>query len=265
MQNNLQRKLKVKILTLFPEFFSGLREYSLFQRAFANQILEMELFNIRDFSQNKHKKCDDIPFGGGSGMVMTPEPVRDAIFAARAEHDLVIALSARGILLTHQLIIFLAQRIGFVSSPENPGTPMPHAELDKIPTKWKNALLEKKIDGFVLLCGHYEGIDQRVLDLYCDLELSIGNYILSGGEPGTLVFLDAMCRMLPDFMGNQSSLLEESFEGDLLEYPHFTRPRNFDGLEVPEVLLNGHHRNIENWRREQRLQDTRSRRPDMLK
>ncbi len=209
------------ILTIFPEMFQGFLNESILKKAQGNGLIEITLHNIRDYSTNKHKKVDDTPYGGGAGMVFTPQPLFDCIEAIKKKtlEAPVIYLSPRGMRLTQ-------------------------VRAEK---------LNKKFDQFILICGHYEGIDQRVIDSLVDFELSIGDYVLSGGEIPAMVFVDVMSRLVPEVLGNAESHQEESFSkrlGRKKEYPHYTKPANFRGMKVPDVLLGGHHAEIEKWRRE---------------
>ena len=193
--------------------------------------MEVETVNIRDFSKDKHKKTDDYPFGGGAGLVMTPQPIFDAIEHVKkdANHAKVIYLSPQGKKLDNKIARKLA-----------------------------------KEESLILLCGHYEGIDQRVIDSLCDMELSIGDYVLTGGELPAMVLTDCIMRFIPGTIGNEDVHTDESFEDGLLEYPQYTRPAEFRGHKVPEVLLSGHHKNIEKWRRNKQLEKTKKMRPDLL-
>ena len=221
--------MKIDILTLFPDMFAPLFQ-SITGRAVEAEKLELRVTDIRSFSQNKHKKTDDYPFGGGAGMVMTCQPIYDAVQAVDPEHRARrIYLSPKGRTLCQDAVRELA---GY--------------------------------DRLLLLCGHYEGVDQRVLDLCMDEEISIGDYVLTGGELPAMVLCDAVARFQPEVLHSADSVVEESFSEGLLEYPHYTRPEEFMGLRVPEVLLSGHHANIAKWRREQALRITRERRPDLL-
>lgn len=222
----------IQVLTLFPEFFESPLKTSLTEKAIEQGHFSVRLQNIRDFATDKHQKCDDIPYGGGAGMVMKPEPLVAALEDARNRQ----ADSPR-ILLTPQ---------------GRPFTQDLAAELARGP-------------GMILTCGRYEGIDERVRQGWIDLEISIGDYVLTGGEVAAMVVIDAVTRLLPGVLGNIESIAEESFSKPLLEYPHYTRPRVFRGLEVPEVLLSGHHEKIAAWRQEQAEKRTRERRPDLLK
>ena len=225
-----------QVLTLFPEMFPGFLGASLAGKALEKRIWALEVLDIRDFARDKHRAVDDAPFGGGAGMVMRPDVVDAALLAARAAAGQrggeasgpAIYLSPRGRLLTQAM----AREI--VAGP-----------------------------GVTLLCGRYEGVDQRVLDAHGVAEVSIGDYVLSGGEPAALVLLDAVVRLLPGVVGNEASPAEESFERGLLEYPHYTRPAEWQGRAVPEVLLSGHHENIRRWRMAEAERITRERRPDL--
>ena len=218
------------ILTLFPEMFVPLNE-SILGRAQNKGVLQINTVYIRDFSLDKHLKCDDAPFGGGAGMVMTPQPVCDCIKSVDPDHKAHrIYMSPRGKLLTVPIAREYAQ----------------------------------KYDWLVILCGHYEGIDQRIIDLYIDEEISIGDFVLTGGELPAMVLCDVVTRFVPGVLGCDASSEDESFSDGLLEYPQYTRPQTYEGLSVPEVLLSGHHENIEKWRREKSLEITRQNRPDLL-
>lgn len=221
--------MKIDVLTLFPEMFVAL-DSSLMGKAKEKGLFELNCHNIRDYSLDKHKKCDDTPFGGGAGMVMTPQPIHDCINTVDPEHKaLRIYMSPRGKRLNQQTV----------------------------------AELSKQTD-ILILCGHYEGVDQRVLDLDIDEEISVGDYVLSGGELPAMTLIDAVLRYVPDVLGNSQSTVDESFSDNLLEYPQYTRPQEFCGLAVPEVLISGNHQNIDKWRREQSLEITKRVRPDLL-
>ena len=223
--------MRINILTLFPEMFSGVFSSSILGRAVEGRLLEIMLTDIRPFSACRHKNTDDYPFGGGAGMVMLAQPIHDAMAAARKTHPLArrIYLGPRGRKLTTALARELA------------GLP----EL-------------------ILLCGHYEGVDQRALDTCVDEEISIGDYILTGGELAAMVLTDCLSRFIPGVLGSMESPEEESFSDGLLEYPQYTRPRVWNGLSVPEVLLSGNHARIEAWRRQESLKATLHYRPDLL-
>ena len=221
--------MRIDILTLFPEMFAPLNE-SIIKRARDKGVLQINTINIRDYSRDKHLKCDDAPFGGGAGMIMTPQPVCDCIKSVDPDHEARrIYLSPRGKLLTADIAKKLADN-----------------------------------ERLLLLCGHYEGIDQRIIDLCIDEELSIGDYVLTGGELPAMILTDVVARFVPGVLGCADSAEEESFSAGLLEYPQYTRPQVYEGLQVPEVLLSGHHENIAKWRREQSLLITAKNRPDLL-
>ena len=220
--------MKIDILTLFPEMFAPLSA-SILGRAQKENKIQINVVNIRDYSEDKHKKCDDYPFGGGAGMVMTPQPIGSAIAALDPDHTARrIYLSPKGETLRQQKVF---------------------------------SLLE--YDHLVLLCGHYEGVDQRVIDIFIDEEISIGDYVLTGGELPAMVLVDCLARYV-DGVINTSSLVQESFSENALEYPQYTRPVEYGGLAVPEVLRSGNHAEIDKWRRQQSEKLTREKRPDLL-
>ena len=219
--------MQFDVLTLFPEMFEPIKQ-SILGKAIENEKIKLKLVNIRNFSKDKHKKVDDTPYGGGAGMVMKPDVVYDAYKSVYEENAKVIYLSPQGKTLNQKKV----------------------EELSK----------EKHL---ILLCGHYEGIDQRVIDKIVDEEISIGDYVLTGGEIPAMVLIDTVSRYI-DGVLNQESIKEESFSKGLLEYPQYTRPEVFEGKKVPEILLSGHHENIEKWRKEQALKITKQKRPDLL-
>lgn len=219
--------MQFDVLTLFPEMFEPLNE-SIIGRAKEKGLININLINIRDFSKNKHKKVDDTPYGGGAGMVMMPDVVYDAYKSLDSKDAKVIYMSPQGQKLNQKKVV----------------------ELSK----------EKHI---ILLCGHYEGIDQRVIDEIVDEEISIGDYVLTGGELPAMIVIDSVSRYIDGVLKDDSTK-EESFSEGLLEYPQYTRPEVFNGKQVPEVLLSGHHENIDKWRREQSLINTKKKRPDLL-
>lgn len=224
--------MQFNVLTLFPEMFMSLQE-SIIGKATEKGIIDINLINIRDFSKNKHKKVDDTPYGGGAGMVMMPDVVYDA-------YNSIIAKSKCN------------EKIRTIyMSPQG-------KKLDQ--KKVEELSKEKQI---IILCGHYEGIDQRVIDEIVDEEISIGDYVLTGGELPAMVLIDSVSRYVQGVL-KEDSTKEESFSQGLLEYPQYTRPEIFNGKQVPEVLLTGHHKNIEKWRREQSLINTLLKRPDLL-
>ena len=220
--------MKFDVLTLFPEMFNSLKE-SIIGRAVENNLIEINLTNIRDFSKDKHKKVDDTPYGGGAGMVIRPDVVYDAYTSLKDENAKVIYMSPKGMVLNQEKVKSLANE-----------------------------------NHLIILCGHYEGIDQRVLDEIVDEEISIGDYVLTGGELPAMVLIDSVSRYVEGVL-NEESTSEESFSEGLLEYPQYTRPEEFRGKKVPDVLISGHHENIRNWRKEQSLMITKKNRPDLLK
>lgn len=220
--------MKFNVLTLFPEMFSALDE-SIIGRGKEKGLIDINLINIRDFSKNKHKKVDDTPYGGGAGMVMEPTVVYDAYCSVKEPNAKVIYMSPQGKTLNQQMVQDLA-----------------------------------KEENIILLCGHYEGIDQRVIDEIVDEEISIGDYVLTGGELPAMVLIDSVSRYVEGVL-KEDSIQEESFTNGLLEYPQYTRPEIFLGKRVPEVLLSGHHENIKEWRRNQSIINTYLKRPDLLK
>ena len=220
--------MKITILTLFPEMFTPLTS-SIIGRACKEGKLEIKIVDIRDYTEDKHKKCDDYPFGGGAGMVMMAQPVGSAIEAVDPDH------TARRIYLSPKGQTFKQEKVYELVS----------------------------YDHIVLLCGHYEGIDQRAIDLFIDEELSIGDYVLTGGELPAMVVADCVARYV-DGVLSPESLVQESFSENLLEYPQYTRPVEYGGLTVPEVLRSGDHAKIDRWRREKALEITKKNRPDLL-
>lgn len=221
--------MKIDVLTLFPEFVSSLENWSIIGRAVDERILDMDYINIRDYSRNKHKKVDDYPYGGGPGMIMTPEPIIEAITSVKKKNSRVIYLSPQGKKLNQDII---------------------------------NRLSNEK--HLILICGHYEGIDNRVIENYIHEEISIGDYVLTGGEIPAMVLIDAVVRLLPGVLSGEESYLEESHYNGLLEYPQYTRPYEFKGLKVPDILLSGNHEEIKKWRYFESLKSTYMKRPDLL-
>ena len=221
--------MKIDVLTLFPEMFTPVTEASMLGRAREKGILDIGLHNIRDYTQDKHNRTDDYPFGGGGGMVQMADPIFRTLEDIGAQGKRLLYMSPRGRIIDQPMLEELAE--------------------------------EEEV---VILCGHYEGVDQRVLDYWNAEEVSIGDYILTGGELAAMVLIDAVARLIPGVLGNKDSALDESIYSGLLEHPQYTQPRNYRDMEVPEVLTSGNHRRIDLWRFEQSLQLTAQRRPDLL-
>jgi len=221
--------MKISILTLFPDMFS-IFEHSIIGRARENKLVDLSLLNIRDYTLNKHKKVDEYPYGGGPGMVMAPQPIVDTIrYAKENNKGKVIFLGPRGKTFNQELAKELS-----------------------------------KEEDLIFLCGHYEGIDERIYK-YIDMEISLGDFVLTGGEMAAIPVIDSILRLIPGVLGKEESFMEESFYNGLLEYPQYTRPEDFEGDKVPEVLLSGHHENIRKWRRFKSLEVTKKKRPDLYK
>lgn len=223
------------IMTLFPEFIDSATEHSIIKRAKENEIIDIKSYNIRDFSESKHKKVDDYPFGGGAGMVMGVQPIVDC-----HEH----ILSVNNLEKKQVRTIYMSPK----------GETLTQKKAEELAS----------YENLIILCGHYEGVDQRAIDMIVDEEISIGDYILTGGELGALVIIDATARLIGGVLNKEESHMDESFSNNLLEYPQYTRPREYRGLEVPEVLLSGNHKLIEQWRFEKSLEVTKERRTDLL-
>ena len=221
--------MNIDVLTLFPEMFGPVVGGSILGRAADKGILNVRTTDIRDFSNDKHNKADDYPFGGGGGMVMMADPIFGAMESVSAGDKKVIYMSPRGRILDQAKIEELSQ-----------------------------------LDEMVILCGHYEGVDQQVLDYWNAEEISIGDYVLTGGELPAMVLIDAVARMIPDVLGNENSALDESIYSGLLEHPQYTKPREYRGLEVPEVLVSGNHKLIDEWKFRRSLELTMERRTDLL-
>ncbi|MBU0710162.1 MAG: tRNA (guanosine(37)-N1)-methyltransferase TrmD [Candidatus Omnitrophica bacterium] len=225
--------MRIDIITIFPKMFEPVLGESMIKRARAKGKVKIQLYDLRDYTSNKHRKVDDRPFGGGSGMVMTPEPVFNAVESIRSSSRIrkskVILLSPQG------------------------------KKLDQ-----KAAKRLSKYKQLILICGHYEGVDDRIRQRLVDEEISIGDYVLTGGELPAMVLVDSLVRLIPGVLGDKNSLNFESFEGNLLEYAHYTRPSDFRGIRVPAILLSGDHKKIEAWRKKEAIRKTRRRRPDLL-
>ena len=221
--------MQIDILTLFPEMFDGVLSASMLGRAQANGLIDIRVHNIRDYTDNKHREADDYPFGGGAGLVMMAQPIydcMDAVLEGKTAHR--ILMTPRGRTLSQKIARELSEQ-----------------------------------DHLVLLCGHYEGVDERVMNIIDD-EISVGDYVLTGGELPAMVLVDCVSRLIPGVLGSEESAADESFSDDLLEYPQYTRPASFRGMDVPEVLLNGHHAKIQAWRQEQARLKTALNRSDLL-
>lgn len=222
--------MKFTTLTLFPDFIESIKGYSIIRRAIENGLISVESINIRDFAINKHGQVDDYPYGGGQGMVMMVEPVYKAIESVKTENSHVVFLSPQGKVLNQKIIKDLSKK-----------------------------------EHIVLLCGHYEGIDERIIENYIDEEISIGDYVLTGGEIPAMVLIDSVSRMIDGVLASSEAYEDESHMDGLLEYPQYTRPQEFMGLKVPDVLLSGNHQEIEKYRREMSILQTKKKRPDLFK
>lgn len=222
--------MKISIITLFPEMFGPVLDGSILGRAQKKGLVEFELINLREFGVGSHKTVDDKSFGGGVGMVIKADVLAKAVKSARHVKSVkTILMSASGRTYNQ-----------------------------------KRARELSKLNHLIIVCGHYEGVDERFIEKYVDEEISIGDYVLTGGEIPAMVIVDSICRLVPGVLEKEEAILIESFEENLLEYPHFTRPQNFEGLQVPDVLLSGNHQEIERWRKEKALEKTKKTRPDLL-
>jgi len=221
--------MKIDILTLFPEICRAPLSESIMKRAQKNGIVDLRIHNLRDWARDKHHIVDDAPFGGGQGMVMKPEPIFAAVESLRTENSGVVLMTPQSRTLTQSLATELSKR-----------------------------------EHLIVICGHYEGVDHRVIEHLVNLEISIGDYVLTNGAIAAVVLVDAIVRLLPGALGHEQSATDDSFSGGLLEAPQYTRPAEFRGWKVPEVLLSGNHAEIEKWRKEQGLKRTRENRPDLL-
>lgn len=224
--------IRFDVLTLFPDMFRAVLGDSIINRAAEKGLIELNFIDIRDFTKNKHRKVDDYPYSGGGGMLMTPQPVYDAYMSIAKDLDYkpyTIYMSPQGKVFNQSTAVDLS-----------------------------------KLNHIVILCGHYEGIDQRVLDMIVDAEISIGDFVLTGGEIPAMAVIDAVSRMIPGVLANENSYSDESHFSGLLEYPQYTRPEEFMGVKIPDVLISGHHANINRWKRQEALRNTLLKRPDML-
>ncbi len=229
--------IKIDVITIFPDIFDNIARFGVIKEAFKKNLCQLNIYNLRDFSDYKHGKIDDRPYGGGSGMILMPEPLDRAIAFIKKkskvknvkEKQKTVLLTPRGGKLNQTVLKYLSN-----------------------------------LENVILICGRYEGIDQRVVDSLVDLELSIGDYVLTGGEIPAMVIIDGVIRLLPGVVGKEESLKTESFENNLLDYPQYTRPEVFKGMSVPGILLSGDHKKIKKWRKEMSLEITRTRRPDLF-
>lgn len=225
--------MRIDILTLFPEMFSGVLGSSILKKAEEIKLVSYHITNFRDFSDDKHKTVDDYPYGGGPGMVLKPQPIFDAVDYIKKINEnttpRIILLCPQGETYTQQKAMELSQE-----------------------------------DHLIFICGHYEGYDERIREYLVTDEISIGDYVLTGGELGAMVIIDSVVRLIPGVLGNNESPIQDSFSNGLLEHPHYTRPANFRGMKVPEVLLSGNHEKIAKWRLEQSIKRTKERRPDLI-
>lgn len=220
------------IMTLFPTIISAYINESIIKNAIENKIIQVNIYNIRDYSKNRHKKVDDYPYGGGGGMLMTPQPIYDCYMDIKKNNPntKLLFFSPKGKTLNNSMSYEYA-----------------------------------KFDNITLLCGHYEGIDQRIVDMIVDEEISIGDYVLTGGELASLVFLDSVSRKIDGVLSSSENVSDESFENSLLEYPQYTRPYDFMGVKVPDILISGNHQKINDWRKIKSLEETKKKRPDLIK
>lgn len=222
--------MKITVLTLFPKMFEALNE-SLIGKAIDKNLIELEVVNFRDFSKNKHKKVDDYAFSGGAGMVLTPQPIYDALQSVLTEDSYVVYMSPKGTPLTQNKVKQISQDIKHL----------------------------------VIICGHYEGIDERIITLCVNEQISMGDFVLTGGEIPAMALIDSVSRYVEGVLHNADSTEDESFSDGLLEYPQYTRPQEFMGIKVPAVLVSGNHKEIEKWKQEQKVLETKKYRPDLLK
>ncbi len=224
--------MKFYVLTLFPDMINDGLSHSIIKRAQDEGIISIETIDIRDFAKNKHRHVDDYPYGGGAGMVMQAQPIYDAYMSIKPK----LSENCPVIYMTPQGKTFKQEKARSLS----------------------------KLEDMVILCGHYEGVDERVIEEIVTDEISIGDFVLTGGELAAMTVIDAVARLIPGVLNKEESFMDESFSENLLEYPQYTRPAEFMGRKVPDILLSGHHKNIEKWRREQALERTKRKRPDLL-
>ena len=228
--------IKIDVITIFPEIFDGITAFGVVKEAFKKNLCKLNIYNLRDFSDYKHGRVDDRPYGGGTGMVLMPEPLDRAVNFIRKKNKVGNKEKQKTLLLTPR------------------GNKLNQAGLKYL----------AGLENIILICGRYEGVDQRVMESLVDLELSIGDYVLTGGEVPAMVIIDGVIRLLPGVVGKEESLKTESFENNLLDYSQYTRPEIFKGMSVPGVLVSGNHKKIKKWRKEKSLEITRTKRPDLF-
>lgn len=228
--------LKIDVVTIFPDMFDNIIEFGVLKEAFKKNICRLNIYNLRDFSNYKRGRVDDRPYGGGPGMVLMPEPIDGAITFIKKKNKIKKKEKQKVVLLTPRGEKLNQNKLKYLVNLEN----------------------------IILICGRYEGVDQRVIDSLIDFEISIGDYVLTGGEIPAMVIIDGAIRLLPGVVGKEESLKLESFEDNLLDYPQYTRPPVFKGMAVPKILLSGNHKDIKKWRKEKSLEITRIRRPDLI-
>ncbi|MBU4314511.1 MAG: tRNA (guanosine(37)-N1)-methyltransferase TrmD [Actinobacteria bacterium] len=228
--------LKIDVVTIFPDIFDDIIEFGVLKEAFKKNICQLNIYNLRDFSNYKHGRVDDRPYGGGPGMVLMPEPIDNAITFIKKKNKIKKKEKQKTILLSPRGEKLNQNKLKYLSNLEN----------------------------IILICGRYEGVDQRVIDSLIDSEISIGDYVLTGGEIPAMVIIDGAIRLLPGVVGKEESLKSESFEDNLLDYSQYTRPPVFKGMDVPKILLSGNHKDIQKWRKEKSLEITRIKRPDLI-
>jgi len=233
-----KNQMKIDVLTIFPEFFREVFDFGIIRRARGAEIVEINIHDIREFTTDKHRMTDDRPFGGGDGMVFKAEPLFNAI-------EKILGTTEREKYAPRTKVVLLTPQ----------GRPLKQAVAKEF---------AGEVENLVIICGRYEGIDERVNEALVTDEISIGDYVLSGGEPAAIVLVDAIVRLLPNALGSETSAENDSFSNGLLDYPHYTRPADFRGMKVPEVLLNGNHAEIEKWRKEKALEKTQKFRQDLL-
>ena len=228
--------LIIDIISIFPKMFNNIINYGVTKEAFNKNLCQLNIYNLREFTDDKHKKIDDRPFGGGPGMVMNVQPIDSAVNFIKKKNNIINKELQKTILL----------------SPK--GSRLSQSKLKYL----------SKLENIIIICGRYEGVDERVKELVVDMELSIGDYVLTGGEIPSMVVIDGVIRLLAGVVGKEESLKYESFEDNLLDYPQYTRPPIYKGHEVPEILLSGNHKEIEKWRKEEAISLTKKRRPDLF-